>query len=49
MTKQEEYEVCKLRGHQKSNLRDGEWDICKFCGTHFKWSTVLKEKDRPNG
>lgn len=40
-----EYEICKVRKHQKSGLKAGDWDICEFCGIKFRYVTKLEEQD----
>lgn len=47
MTKRKEYEICKKRKHQKSGVVLSGWDICAFCGTHFRHVTKLEEKNVP--
>lgn len=43
-----QYQICKQRGHQKSRLKDGIWEICLFCEARFRWVTEPQEKDAPS-
>lgn len=42
-----EYKICKVRKHQKSGMRNGEWDVCEFCLTQFRYVTKMEEQDAP--
>jgi hypothetical protein len=43
MDKYEQYLICKDRKHQASGFVDGEYKICKWCGTKFKYVTKMVE------
>lgn len=47
MSFKEEYDICKVRKHQKSGMKVQEWDVCEFCQTLFKYVTELREKNVP--
>jgi hypothetical protein len=46
-SKYEEYQICLKRNHQASGFVEGEWKICKWCGTKFKHVTRMVVKDIP--
>lgn len=46
----EAYAVCKKRGHQPSDVRlmsNPPQDICRFCGVHYRFESVLIETNLP--
>lgn len=47
MSRYEEYRICKKRKHQSSGAKDGDWKVCKFCGTLFRFIVKMEEKDTP--
>ncbi len=48
----DEYKICQTRGHQKSGrigMTDGStWEVCRHCGTSFRYVTVIKEINIPS-
>lgn len=52
MTDKEQYEICKVRKHQKSgktmtNDSKGAWEICEYCKTWFRYITKTEESNVP--
>ncbi len=47
MNRYDEYLVCRKRSHQKSVFKNGEWEVCKYCGTWFKFKTEMVEDNLP--
>lgn len=46
----EAYKICKIRNHEPSGMQlcsNPPWDICKHCGTGFRYETVLREYNVP--
>ncbi len=43
MLNKKEYSICQKRKHQPAG-KDGEWNICKFCGTQYKYVSKIVEK-----
>jgi len=44
------YEVCRERGHTPSGqvlTSNPPWNVCKFCGTHFRYEQRLIESNTP--
>lgn len=57
MTREDQYEICKIRGHKSSGTyitnAVGEalsWTLCVYCGTSFAQQTIVKihERNAPN-
>lgn len=52
INRREAYEICVERGHKESGVvlcSNPPWDVCKFCGTHFRFETRLVESNIPVG
>jgi len=50
MTRREQYEICQQRGHEPSWLTltcDPPLQVCRFCGTHYRWEKTLIESNVP--
>lgn len=47
-----EYATCKVRGHQPSGetlLSNPAYEVCKWCGTGYRYEQVLREVNAPVG
>ena len=47
-----QYAECIRRGHQTSNrvlTSNPPWQVCRFCGTHFRYEQRLIEQNEPRG
>ena len=45
-----EYDICASRGHEPSGLTltsNPPWQVCKHCGTHYRYETRLVEQNTP--
>jgi len=47
MTRYEEYQICKQRGHVPSSVPSFGWTMCDKCKTHYKLTYTLEEKNAP--
>lgn len=50
MDRWNEYQVCKERGHVDSGIQLSSlppFNVCAKCGTHYRWSQELVEKNIP--
>ncbi len=50
MTKRQQYQICKLRGHTSNGVVltvSPLLFICRHCGTHYRSKTVLEEYNIP--
>ena len=50
MSRHEQYQICKQRGHQPEArilASDPPWNVCKHCGTHYRTETKVIERNVP--
>lgn len=46
----QEFAICKKRGHQPSSIMlpsNPPQNICKWCGTHYRYEQTLIERNFP--
>jgi hypothetical protein len=50
MTRREEYEICRVRGHEPSGIQLGSnppMNVCRHCGAGYRYARTLVETNVP--